>query len=123
MNLNDLTIGDLKQLAALGLGRGPCDPAPCAHPLIGCYVIVRADRAGVFAGVLQSREDDRCVLTECRRLWQWKAPQGVALSGVAMFGLVSSGSKVDAPTACHEVAGVIEVIGASDLARESIRGC
>lgn len=39
--------------------------------MIGKYVIVRGDRSGVFAGVLESQEDRKVVLREVRRLWRW----------------------------------------------------
>ena len=39
--------------------------------MIGKYVIVRGDRSGVFAGVLESQEDRKVVLSGVRRLWRW----------------------------------------------------
>ena len=40
--------------------------------MIGKYVIVRGDRSGVFAGVLEKQEGERTVtLRSCRRLWFW----------------------------------------------------
>lgn len=41
------------------------------NTMIGKYVIVRGDRSGVFAGVLESQEDRKVVLREVRRLWRW----------------------------------------------------
>ena len=37
----------------------------------GKYVIVRGDRSGVFAGVLESQEGREVVLSKVRRLWRW----------------------------------------------------
>jgi hypothetical protein len=37
----------------------------------GKYVIVRGDRSGVFAGVLESQEGQTVVLRGVRRLWRW----------------------------------------------------
>ena len=37
----------------------------------GKYVIVRGDRSGVFAGVLESLEGQKVVLRNVRRLWRW----------------------------------------------------
>ena len=39
--------------------------------MIGKYVIVRGDRSGVFAGVLESQEGQKVVLKNVRRLWRW----------------------------------------------------
>ena len=38
----------------------------------GKYVIVRGDRSGVFAGVLESQEGQKVVLRNVRRLWRWQ---------------------------------------------------
>lgn len=37
----------------------------------GKYVIVRGDRSGVFAGVLESQEGQKVILRNVRRLWRW----------------------------------------------------
>ena len=37
----------------------------------GKYVIVRGDRSGVFAGVLESLDGRKVVLRNVRRLWRW----------------------------------------------------
>ena len=39
--------------------------------LEGKYVIVRCDRAGVFAGTLESHEGQQVVLRGARKLWRW----------------------------------------------------
>ena len=39
--------------------------------MIGKDVIVRGDRSGVFAGVLESQEGRKVVLKNVRRLWRW----------------------------------------------------
>ena len=40
--------------------------------MIGKYVVVRGDRSGVFAGVLESQEGQKVVLRNVRRLWRWQ---------------------------------------------------
>ena len=39
--------------------------------MIGKKVIIRADRAGVFYGVLKEKNGSEVTLTDCRRLWCW----------------------------------------------------
>lgn len=39
--------------------------------MIGKYVIVRGDRSGVFAGVLESQDGRKVTLSGVRRLWKW----------------------------------------------------
>ena len=38
---------------------------------IGKYVVVRCDRAGVFAGTLESQNGQQVVLRGARKLWSW----------------------------------------------------
>lgn len=117
MNINDLTIGQARELAAL-FGATAQDAS--VSPFVGRYVIVRCYSAGVHAGELVSQDGDIVILKNSRRLWQWKAKAGVALSGVAVNGLAESGSKVDVELPELMLTGVIETIPASENARESI---
>jgi hypothetical protein len=52
------------------------------------YVIIRADRAGVFAGYLESITDTVAgrvaIMRECRRLWYWSG--AASLSQLALEG-------------------------------------
>ncbi|MGH7240247.1 MAG: DUF6948 domain-containing protein [Candidatus Saccharimonadales bacterium] len=65
--------------------------------MIDKYVIVRCRDAGVHAGVLVSRTSRECELTEARRLWSWRVPDGHDfLSGIAIHGLHSD-SKLGEP--------------------------
>ena len=114
MNINDLTIGDARQLATL-FGKATAAP----HPMVGKYVICRCYSAGVHAGVLVSQTGDEAILRDSRRLWSWVAKGGVALSGLSQYGLKSG--KID--TLLPEIAltGVIETIPTTRGAEESIR--
>jgi hypothetical protein len=87
---------------------------------VGKYVIVRCRDAGVHAGVLKSRNDRQCELTDSRRLWWWKvANNGAFLSGVATEGLDKS-SKVGAPVDVVLTENC-ELIACNDVAEKSIR--
>lgn len=119
MNINDLTIGQAKELATL-FGLASTESKP--HPFVGRYVICRCYSAGVHAGELVSQDGEVAVLKNSRRLWQWKAKAGVALSGVAVNGLASSGTKIDVVLPELYLTGVIETIPTSDEARKSIEG-
>lgn len=84
-------------------------------------VIIRTRSAGVFAGLLESFENNTAVLTKARRLWFWSG--AASLSQLAVHG-------VGNPTACKfpcEVAEitlpeVIEIIPITPKARASIDG-
>lgn len=88
------------------------------HPFVGAYVICRGGDAGVHAGYFHSRDGNTVLLTEARRLWSWEANAGVALSGLAIFGL--KGGKIDAKLPVMEMFGVCEILPCSPFAADSI---
>lgn len=40
--------------------------------MLNKYVIVRSDRAGVFAGTLEAHEGQQVTLRHARKLWHWR---------------------------------------------------
>jgi hypothetical protein len=114
-NINDLTVGQAKELLAM-FGDVPAYQSP----FVGRYVIVRCRDAGVHAGVLKSASGRSCVLSESRRLWYFKPANGAAfLSGVADQGL-DADSKVGAPVEI-ELTENCEIIACTPEAEASIR--
>lgn len=84
------------------------------------YVIIRADRAGVFAGNLKSRKGTEVELTNARRLWYWSGAS--SLSQLAIDGTKSPmNCKFPAALAQITVLGVIEVIPTTEQAEQSIK--
>mgnify|MGYP001365096419 CR=1 FL=1 len=118
MNINDLTIGQARELAAMFAS---ATPSVAPHPFVGKYCICRCTGAGVHAGTLTSVDGDTAILTDSRRLWSWTAQEGVALSGVAQTGIKAGASKVDAANPEIWLSGVCEIIPCSDIAKESIQ--
>lgn len=91
-----------------------------ADPWIGKYVVVRTSAAGVHAGILKSRSERECELSQSRRLWYWKvAEKGAFLSGVASLGLDHKESKVGAPVDILLTENC-EIIACSEKAAENI---
>lgn len=87
----------------------------------GDYVIIRSDRAGVFAGHLveHDRATQHVVIEEARRLWTWI---GASLSEVAQKGAIEPAScKYSVTVATQTIGTVIEVIPATDEAMRSIK--
>ena len=83
------------------------------------YVIIRADRAGVFAGYLAKREHDEVLLKDARRIWYWVG--AASLSQLALDGTSNpSGCKFPAAVPEITVLGVIEVIPVTEKAKASI---
>lgn len=116
LNIDDLTIGQLKQVQSLSFGQLPQRQE---HPFVGRHVIARCYSAGVHAGVVASVDGENVVLKDSRRLWSWKAKDGIALSGVAQNG-IKSDSKVDTVNPEIYLTGVCELIPTSKAAQVSI---
>lgn len=119
MNIDGLTIGQARELAALFGAK--CEASQkIDNGMLGKYVIVRCRDAGVHAGVLKAYNGRECLLLESRRLWYWKvANNGVSLSGVATEGLTDE-SKVGAPIDVHLTENC-EIILCNAAAEKSIR--
>jgi len=83
------------------------------------YVIVRCDRAGVFAGFIESRDKDEVVLLQARRIWYWDG--AVSLSQLAMEG-TKCPENCKFPCLVDKILliGVIEILNTTEKARESI---
>ena len=116
MDINDLTIGQAKELAAMFGGQQGID-----NGMIGKYVIVRCRDAGVHSGILESYNGRECVLTESRRLWYWKTKKGAFLSSLAIDGLDSAESKIGKEVPCIHLTENCEIILCTKEAEKSIR--
>ena len=123
MNIDNLTYGELKQIAALFGSQAPAvQAAQPHHPMVGKYCITRCYSAGVHAGEVVSVDGENVILKNSRRLWSWKARDGVALSGVAQSGIERSSCKLDTMNPVIYLTGVCELIPCSVVAQESING-
>ena len=117
MNINDLTIGQLKEINSL-LNK---ETTQKQHIMIGKKVIVRTYYAGVHFGELHEKEGKEVILKNARRLWYWNnANKGISLSETANEGLKTD-SKVCSPVPliCLEY---VEIIPCSDIAIKNIEG-
>ena len=117
MNINELTIGEAKELVALF---SVSNKSAGDHPFVGRYVIARCYAAGVHAGEVVSVDGENVLLKDSRRLWSWKAKDGIALSGVAQHGIKTSECKVDVNNPLIYLTGVCELIPCTRVAKESI---
>ena len=118
MNIDDLTIGQAKELARIFTQNKTENPA-IDNGMIGKYVIVRCRDAGVHAGVLQQYSGRECLLTESKRLWYWKNKKGAFLSGIATYGLHED-SKVGAEVTVY-LTEDCEILLCTTQAEQSIR--
>jgi hypothetical protein len=121
MNTDNLTIAQARQIAAMfgqPPGTLPANPAP--HPFVGKHVIARCYSAGVHAGEVMSVDGENVILKDSRRLWSWKAKDGVALSGVAQCGIAEKGCKIDVLNPMIALTGVCELIPTAPGVKEQI---
>ena len=125
MNIEELTLKQIREIQAMLITGATQQSSPAVvskvHPFVGKYVIARCYAAGVHAGTVVNVDGDNVILSKSRRLWSWKAKDGVALSGVAQNGLKSEG-KVDSLNPEIALMGVCELIPCSAVAQESING-
>lgn len=87
--------------------------------LIGRHCIVRTYSAGVFAGIVESRDGKEVTMSHARRLWSWSG--AASLSQLAMEG-VKNPDQCKFPCEVDTVllTEAIEIIPTSERARRSI---
>lgn len=124
MSIDNLTFGELKQIAAMFAGLQPTTSLASvniANPVVGKFCIARCYSAGVHAGEVVSVDGENVVLKDSRRLWDWRAQDGIALSGVAQNGLKGK-CKLDSLNPVIYLTGVCELIPCTSKSQETIRG-
>ncbi|GKS86506.1 hypothetical protein AVMA1855_20160 [Acidovorax sp. SUPP1855] len=116
--IDSLTFGELKQIASMFSGQAATQ-AP-KNPVVGEYCIARCYSAGVHAGEVISVDGENVILKDSRRLWSWKAADGIALSGVAQHGVKSKECNIDVLNPLIYLTGVCELIPCTKKSKESI---
>lgn len=85
------------------------------------FVIVRADRAGVFFGKLKEKNGQEVTLTEVRKLHYWNG--AAAVEEIAMIGTKRPNDcRFTVTVPVMAIDGVCQVIPCSDEAIEVIKG-
>ena len=119
MNIDELTLGQAKDLAAMFSSTSNKPAEAALNGMIGKPVIVRTYSAGVWFGVLNQKAKNEVILVGARRLYQWWASESISLSAVAMYGIKQEKSKICAPVS--EVwLEAIEIIPCSDIATKHL---
>lgn len=120
MNLDNLTVGEVKQLAAL-IGGGGAATASFQSAHLGKYVVVRTYTAGVHCGVLKRKSGQEVELTDARRIWRWFGAK--TLSEVSLHGIdtKNADTNVSEPVSSIELTQAIEVLPCTDKAEASLR--
>lgn len=122
MNLDDLTLGQIKEIGAL-LGNvnttTTSNVVAKTHPMIGKKVIIRTYSAGVWFGKLIQKDEDEVILEDARRMYQWWCKESISLSAVAVYGINQEKSKICVPVDCIWLKA-IEILPCKDVAVKSI---
>lgn len=126
MDINDLTLGQLKEINALmndKLGSSviqkSADDGLCG--MIGLPVIIRTYSAGVWFGKLTQKSGNEVILSNARRMYRWWAAESISLSAVALHGIIEDKSKIveAVPSVWLEA---IEIIPCSEKAAKQLSG-
>ena len=120
ININDLTLGQIKEIQALG-ATSTVSTNDGLSGMVGRKVIIRTYSAGVWFGVVAEKAGKEVIVKNARRMWQWKAAQGISLSACALYGVEYKGSKIIEPVEAVWLEA-IELLPCTDVAISSIEG-
>ena len=120
MNINELTIGQAKELANFFAAKNQPLKAEGLNDMLGKYVIIRTYSAGVWFGILDQKSGREVILKEARRMYEFWCAKGISLSSVALYGLNQDQSRI-----CASVDEVwleaIEILPTNSIATESLK--
>jgi hypothetical protein len=93
-----------------------------ATSMVGKYVVIRSNMAGVICGTLVAFDpiSRYATLSQSRKLFSWQAKDGIAVEDIAENGIVTDQCKVTSTATLQTVCGVDQILLASDAARLSI---
>ena len=118
MNLDELTVGQVKEIQALLNNQSQ---ATIGEEIINRKCIVRTYSAGVFFGIVRKRSGKEMYMTDVRQLWRWAG--AATLCQLAMTG-TSKPDECKFPCVVDELllTEVIEIIPCSAAGITSIEG-
>ena len=118
MNIDNLTFGELKQIAAMF---NFSEKMEGLNDQIGTYVIIRTYSAGVWFGKLEKKSGNEVYLSEARRMYKWLCAKSISLSGVAKYVIKQKESKI-CPALPFVWLEAIEILTLSNEAIKSLKG-
>ena len=129
IDIGDLTIREARLLAAQLASLSEAPNAPEAelgtvvakkHPFIGRHCVVRTYSDGVHVGIVRYASGTEALLTNARRIWQWKG--AFTLNEVAINGIESS-SRLSVPVPEIYLSQYISMVPTTELARQTFDKC
>jgi len=121
MNIEDLTIGEIKQIQAMFTAPSASaekNQAGLTNGILGKKCIIRTYSAGVWFGEVVEKSSTECIIKNARRMYYWNNIKGISLSETSLYGLKDD-SKIQAPVD-KVLLQQIELIPCTDTAIESI---
>ena len=121
MNIKELILGQLDELRPYINQQSTTFEAKeeGLNTHVGSKVIIRTYSAGVWYGLLTQKAGNEVILTNARRLWEWKCKKSISLSGMARHGIDHSGSRLAGPVDSVWLEA-IEILQLSNTAKQSI---
>ncbi len=119
MTIDDLTIGEAKQLANMFGSNTPSSDG--LNGMIGQKVIIRTYSAGNWFGELEQKSGTEVILKNGRRMWRWHCKKSISLSGIALYGINQDKSRI-APAVPSVWLDAIEILSCSNDAIKLIEG-
>jgi hypothetical protein len=92
MDINDLTIGQARELSTLFKQNESKESS--LNSMIGEKCIIRTYSAGVWFGTVSEKSGNEVIITQARRMWKWWAAESISLSACAIHGIVREKSKI-----------------------------
>ena len=121
-NIDNLTFGELKQIAAMFQAtQAPITQHDGLSGMVGNKCIIRTYAAGVWFGEVEQKAGNEVIVKNARRMWRWHAAESVSLSAVANHGIKEKQSKI-AEAVSSVWLEAIELIPCTDKAIASIEG-
>ena len=118
MDIDNLTLGQAKQLAAMFATVAGTPASPPRISGDGRAVIVRSRDAGVQFGYLEGYEGSTVYLRNARQMWSWTAAEGGTLLDCATHGV--KGGKFSSACAAVTVIGACAIIDCTDKAAKTL---
>lgn len=121
-NIDNLTFGELKQIAAMfNSAQAQAVQSATLSGMIGSKCIIRTYSAGVWFGEVEQKSGNEVIVKNARRMWRWHAAESISLSAVALHGIKEAQSKI-AEAVPQVWLEAIELIPCSDKAIKNIEG-
>lgn len=120
MSIDNLTLGELKQIAAMFGATTLMDAKPSFKNGDERPVIVRSRDAGVLFGYLLGYQGSEVHLRDARQLWSWKAAKGGTLLDCATHGVDPENCKFSGPVSRCIVIGACAIIDCTNEGVNSI---